>query len=781
MTSTNSCKVESAKLKLKFIGNALDSHSIDSGANSFYVSRVIENWGEDTLRWKTPPFVAFNRMPISTSIGQKEISGTTVGDEDYEIDITDFINFWRQYPDSNFGLEFRLKTESGIRSLNFASGNHPNPALRPSIDMVISSCSKNLANAGSDKSVCEGQSIELDAQYGEFFSWFNTEPIAKSTLSNLYIANPIASPNRYKNTYVLETTLGSCKSYDTVVITRNQYPIISVGSDEDICLGDSVELEASGGLNYLWLPNTNIVDNKAAKTMAYPKTNTSYVIGVDSGNTCIKYDTTKITVRKLADTDAGESTILCEGENIQLNATGGTSYKWINNTTGLSATNIANPIASPTVTTTYTVEGTNGFCPTTDTIRITVIPKFTVNAGNDFDICIGDTAFFNAEPGFKEYIWSPSSQFNKHLIADPYVLNLTTDQTFSLTVEDDNGCKATDDINVRVNSLPYIDMGRDTFVCLNESVIVEPDSIKGLEPIQYSWLETYGLSEPNIKKVEINGLKDTLLFYPLLITDANGCTNKDSFRLTVLKRAVATAIGDTTICQGETALLTGKGGIFYEWTPEESVVNSNTKQKVTVKPDITTTYRLVVRNNEACGTAEDFVTVRVNPLPTIRAPRDTAICKGRYMTLTAQGADNFIWSTGDSTESVEVRVLLPHNLYTVTGYTEGCKGNVDTVVLVTDLNDSCSSKIFVPNVFSPNDDGVNDSFTVKGFKIRSYNIIIYNRWGQFIFESSDLSQHWDGKLNGEIVPEGVYYYSIEAFGEDEESRTAKGTFHVIHY
>ena len=82
----------------------------------------------------------------------------------------------------------------------------------------------------------------------------------------------------------------------------------------------------------------------------------------------------------------------------------------------------------------------------------------------------------------------------------------------------------------------------------------------------------------------------------------------------------------------------------------------------------------------------------------------------------------------------------------------------------------------VNNVFSPNGDGVNDYFEFGEYGIASITVDIYNRWGQLVFTWETNDDNWDGTgLNGEALPEGVYYYVLKASGEDGHAYDKRGS------
>ena len=111
-----------------------------------------------------------------------------------------------------------------------------------------------------------------------------------------------------------------------------------------------------------------------------------------------------------------------------------------------------------------------------------------------------------------------------------------------------------------------------------------------------------------------------------------------------------------------------------------------------------------------------------------------------------------------------------------------------TAVNKTD-NDICSVSntievnpnlyLYVPNAFTPNDDGLNDSFGALGYGVKDYHLIIYNRWGELIFESLKQSNQWDGSYLGQKAPVGTYVYSIDSTGYYYEEFHKEGTISII--
>ena len=143
--------------------------------------------------------------------------------------------------------------------------------------------------------------------------------------------------------------------------------------------------------------------------------------------------------------------------------------------------------------------------------------------------------------------------------------------------------------------------------------------------------------------------------------------------------------------------------------------------------------------------------------------------------LTAHGNfDYFYWSTGENSQTITV---YSPGMYTVTASNEYCDKSSSFVIA------PCLISIYVPNSFTPNGDGLNDYFSISSLNIniiKEFNIIIFNRWGQVVFESPDPNFVWDGKYNNEMVlRSNIYSYVIEYRIQNEGLKFIKGSVTVL--
>ena len=223
------------------------------------------------------------------------------------------------------------------------------------------------SDAGADTIICNGSSVQLNASAPGAVSYLWTPSIG---LSASTIANPIANPTDTTTYIVAITNANGCTDLDTVVVTVVPLPSPSItpSGATSFCTGGSVTLTSGLASSYLW--STSINDTLPSIAVSVSGT---YSVTVTNGNGCSSTATQTVTVFGLPPIDAGPNDTACLSTNATLLATGGISYVW-SPAGSLSDPNIANPIAGPTSTTTYTVVGTaTGGCTNVDSVTVTVV------------------------------------------------------------------------------------------------------------------------------------------------------------------------------------------------------------------------------------------------------------------------------------------------------------------------------------------------------------------------------------------------------------------------
>lgn len=341
------------------------------------------------------------------------------------------------------------------------------------------------------------------------------------------------------------------------------------------------------------------------------------------------------------------------------------------------------------------------------------------------------------------------------------------------------GCSDSITKNISIYGLPLISAGSDTSICQGDWAQLSASGGQS-----YVWTPPTGLSCdscPNPKAAPT-----AAAVYIVTGTDANGCVNKDT--VTVKLQTVTTSVvgNGGEICQDSVLQLMASGAQRYEWTPSESLNNSRIPNPL-ASPAVTTLYTVIAWEG-SCQPDTHTVKVVVYPTPTVNAGPDVTIVAGSSTLLNATGTniENYLWSPSASlscdrcgSPEASPRVTTQYKVIVTSEY--GCRAS-DTVLVTVRCD---QSQVFIPNTFSPNGDGQNDVFYPRGTGLKSIRLIsIYNRWGEKVFERSqvalnDAAQGWDGTYKGAVLSPDVYVYILEGYCEDGAVLKWKGDITLI--
>lgn len=390
---------------------------------------------------------------------------------------------------------------------------------------------------------------------------------------------------------------------------------------------------------------------------------------------------------------------ICRGASVTLNASGGASYQWTSIPPGFTSSQ-QSPTVSPVVTTRYIVRGTdaNGCLEGYDTVRIVVNQPPVAHAGPDKSVCSGDPVQIGSDASGGtapySYVWTPAAGLSDNQIAQP-IANPPNTTTYVVTVTDANGCTDKDTVVVNIFPRPNIDAGPDKSVCSGDPIQIGSNASGGTAPYSYVWSPTAGLSDNQIAQPIANPLNTTT--YVVTVTDANGCTDKDTIVVTVSPRPDIDAGPDKITCEGVPVQIGDEatGGTqpyTYQWTPAGGLSADNIAQP-SASPNDTTTYIVTVTDANGCDRS-DTVVVNVYPSPNAIAGNDAAICYGKSVIIgnDASGGTppyTYQWTpaTGLSADNISTPEANPT---TTTQY----------IVSVTDANGCVSLDTIVVSVNS---------------------------------------------------------------------------------
>lgn len=657
-----------------------------------------------------------------------------------------------------------------------------------------------VANAGPDFYICEGsgQGVYLQGSAtggaGSYsFLWTPSTGLSDST-----IATPYATPDTTTvYTLMVISNLSGCSSNPTTLDTLSTVtvhvvpqPIANAGPDKSVCPGDSVQIGeipngGSSGYIYLWQPSMGLSDSTAQLPMASPPFTTTYFLTVFSNGCQSVVDSVVVTVNPRPTAAVVHSIEeICPGDSVQLQgfatnpSSGPFSYRWVPGT-GLNDSTVANPWASPTDTTLYTLyvsyEGCEG-SPATVTVNVRPIPQIWADSTqnpNGLFICYGDSIRIPAKSISSlqpvTYQWLPVNDLSSPNVLNPIAKHLETTTYYLYATL--GQCTVVDSVKITVSPAinPQIFASKDT-ICQRDTLHLIANG--GVGSATFEWFSVPNRFEGN-GSILIVGPETTITYY-VLITEGL-CTDVDSFTVYVKNKPLTQfTYSFEKGCSGMEVsfqdLSTNADAWIWDFGDGTSVVNVQNPYHVYEKPGV---YRVRLTTFAFGGcqdtsTQEAFITVEPTVKPGFLSNQNTDSIM--YLpdvfvqfTDTTQGALTWFWDFGNGTSSTErnptVQYLLPGE-YTVTlvvTTAQGCtysisKGKFIVVEPTTTFY----------NVITPNGDFVNDVWKVDYKGEEPVSFVIYDRWGRVVGKGDSASDTWQAKdLNHKEVTDGVYYYQVK--------------------
>jgi gliding motility-associated-like protein len=348
-------------------------------------------------------------------------------------------------------------------------------------------------------------------------------------------------------------------------------------------------------------------------------------------------------------------------------------------------------------------------------------------------------------------------------------------------VTDNLGCKSSMRAEVRlVNDLTF-DLTRDFSICEGDPAFVTVFNPK--PTYTYAWNADDGSINANTPS--LNAVPQKTTEYTVRVTDGL-CVTSHSTVVTVHQLPVPDAGEDIIVCYGKSVRLNGSGGYTYRWSPSTYLSNAASNSPEVVRPIASQVYQLAVKDEFGCESlAPSSVSVSVIPPVQVFAGRDTIVVKGSPFQLDAidvkgSGFTRYVWSpsTGLNDPRVKnpVAILQSSAVYTVKATTEnGCESSDDIKIAAYTGPD-----IYVPNAFTPNRDGLNDDFKIFPVGIKSFKYLaVFNRWGNRVYYSTDVSKGWNGVVGPNLADAGAYVWIAEGIDVNNKIVLKRGVVQLI--
>ncbi|MGB1241796.1 MAG: gliding motility-associated C-terminal domain-containing protein, partial [Chitinophagales bacterium] len=429
---------------------------------------------------------------------------------------------------------------------------------------------------------------------------------------------------------------------DEIELTVNPLPETDLGEPMTFCEGESFVLDATitnvAGVSYLWQDGSNVSTFEATVSGIYEVT--------VSANDCKSTDFVNLIFNALPQIDLGNDLTLCEGENLQLDASVGDAaaiYEWQDGS--------STPTFDVTNAGTYAVTVTLNNCSSSDEITVNFDEVGLIDLGENATLCEGETLVLNATTDGGSYVWQDGS-------TNP-TFEVTEAGTYSVVVTV-GACTLQGSIEVAYNPLPTVDLGEKQTICEGETVTLDATTPNAT----YLWQDdstnpTFEASQGGVYSVTI---------------EVNGCTATDFVQVERIELPAIDLGEDQVLCEG-LVLALNIGGEFptaiFEWqdgTLGQDYVISESG-----------TYAVSVSIGE-CMLSEELVVV-FNEVPILEL-EDVTLCEGEISILTPfegdSGTATYVWSNGLLDANIEVG---ESGTYLVTVTDNGCTSIAEAEVV----------------------------------------------------------------------------------------------------
>ncbi len=644
---------------------------------------------------------------------------------------------------------------------------------------------------GGTLNACIGATTQLSATGTPNATnpWTSSNP-AVATVSNTGLVTGVSAGT----TTITFTNSSSCQS--TAVVTINPLPTIT--GNLNVCAGLTTQLTGSPTATAT-TPWTS--SNTAIATIS----NTGLVTGVSAGTTTITYtnsngcsQTAVVTVNALPTaTIAGASTI-CAGTSTTFTISGTPNATVVYSNGAANSNVVLNAAGTATVntgvlntTTTYTLVSAQSAAPAscsntlTGSITITVNPIPVMSPVANMIVCPGDNVLipvFTSNPTGATYAWtnsntaiglgaSGSGNIPTFTAVNAGIAPINGTVTVIPTL---NGCSGSSvTFTIGVSNNPSANAGTDISLCIN-SLTGNQIGSPSVAGNTYSWNPTTGLSNAAISNPTVSTANAGTTQYTVTVTNALGCESTDVVSVTINPLPLISFTSDAIDGCAPVSITftnTSPNSVNCLWTFEGGGTQVGCGS-VTQQYGSAGVFDVTLTITDALGcmnslTNTDMITIypEVNASFGVNVYEQSILNPVFHFTNTSTNATSYFWEFGDGNTSTQTSPTHTYDdqpgVYHITLYATNAAGCRDSAVAVVSVIDELI--FYVPNAFTPDGDEFNNVFFPvfsSGFDGQNYTLLIFDRWGEVIFESHNVDFGWDGTYIGELCKEGVYTWKI---------------------
>jgi|GEM_PF-5661089 len=589
-----------------------------------------------------PVAVTVNSVPDATITAPSSVCASTYGDNAHVTSISNGSYAWTitggtiTSGDGTYQIAFKPSGSDPV-TLGVTVTNASGCAVSSTRVVDVHSVPKPAVTPSGAASFCNSGLLTAPAGYTAY-SWKRDGGQISGASAQTFLATQSGT----YSVIVFDATNCWVES-DPVSITVSTTPVADISAQNSVCAGTTYGAVSSGGAaSYQWsVTNGTIVDGQGTNVIHYTSgASGSVTLTLTAANAQGCSDTQSINIPianvQATITPSGPLTI-CPNGSVTLTASAGASYIWSNNTFARSVT--------VTQAGTYSVRvfDAAGCWAVSQSVTVNVAsPSATITPSGPTTFCAGGNVTLSAPNGYS-YNWSTG--------ATTQSITVNQSNTYTVTVQDANGCTASSSASVTVNSLPTAIVSGSSAICPGGSTTITA-ALTGTAPFTVTWSDsvTQTINSGTTASRSVSPSSSTT-YTVASLTDAN-CSGTASGSATVTVNPAPTAIvsGSATICAGGsatiTASLTGTAPFTVTWSDNVTqTINSGTTASRSVNPSTNTTYSVASLTDANCsGTSSGAATITLRPLPTATVGGTTAICPGGSATITALLTGNAPWT-----------------------------------------------------------------------------------------------------------------------------------------
>lgn len=572
-------------------------------------------------------------------------------------------------------------------------------------------------------------------------------------------------------------------------------------SDTSGCIPFTIQFTNNSGpsTSFLWdFGNGDTTSTDYSPVRVFTDTGTFVVMLIVTDTICGLTDTAFHTIHLFDEftLNVTNDTLVCDSNQVPLIASTNNqnvSYHWASDTTFTDTLNIFpnDSIMQTGQSGTYYLSAFTPTCKKLDSVRVDLHP-LVVDYDSSIELCFKDTILITLQNLIPNdtvnYNWLSNPGIVGGNGFDSILISPSTAGYVYFAASNQHGCTRMDSIYLNMSNLNFLlNVTSDSTLCSPDSVFLY--ATNNGAGSNYVWSTMPGFTDTINNTVNdssiIAFIDSTRTFY--IKSTVDGCSQKDSVYLDFAE--IKVNVDPISFCVGQTGILTADidnsgSGEQIAWTPINSILGPSNMVDVTVKPSSPTWYFVDISNNQGCSARDSALVSVKNPAnASIDVERDTIyITQSTSMNVLPPGS-GYVWvpETGLQPLNSGNPVATPTTTttYTVTYFDQnGCQTSAKAEIVVIDV--ICEDPyIYIPNAFSPNGDGVNDRLFVRGSSLQSLHLMIYDRWGELVFQTNDPQVGWDGTYKGKLVDPAVFVYHMRVVCIGGSEYFKKGNITVI--